>query len=266
MPRPRPNGISTAMIELRSRAFDPEDADQQRREQRPDDRAGDDVRSEQQRRGGAGERQLADAVHGEREVARSSRTTPIRPPTMPSTAPARIEFCTQDEQLAVVGEVEDLRPEVAAHQRGSASSSVLRVVDVVLVVVVHSVPPGRRATTMRPRLRMTSTGVSYRSAQHLGAQHLVGGADAEPAAGQVEHPVDHAEHRVDVVGDEQRRRCPAPGGCWSISSLDAALVVQVEREQRLVAEQQRAGRRRATGRPAGAAARRRRGCATGASA
>ena len=57
------------MIELRSRARAPSHADDRRGEQRADDRAGDDVEADEQRERGAGERQLADAVHGERHVA-----------------------------------------------------------------------------------------------------------------------------------------------------------------------------------------------------
>ena len=74
-------------------------------------------------------------------------------------------------------------------------------------------------------------------AQHLGAQHLVGGADAEPPAGQVEHPVDVLEDRVHVVGDEQHPEA-ALAAVPVDQVADDALRAQVERAERLVAEQQ----------------------------
>ena len=74
------------------------------------------------------------------------------PPTRPSTAPAMRELWTSGEQFAVVVEVEDLVPDVAA-------ASVMR--RSCAVVVVRDAAARRRAptTTMRPSARMTSTGL-----------------------------------------------------------------------------------------------------------
>ena len=62
--------------------------------------------------------------------------------------------------------------------------------------------------------------------------------DGEAARGEVEHPVDEREHGVDLVGDEEH------GGVVRAAARveqlgDLALVVQVEAEQRLVAQEQR---------------------------
>ena len=74
-------------------------------------------------------------------------------------------------------------------------------------------------------------------AQHLGAQHLARRADAEPPAGEVEHPVDVLEDRVHVVGDEQHAE-PALAAVPVDQVADDPLRAQVERDQRLVAQQQ----------------------------
>ncbi len=42
-------------------------------------------------------------------------------------------------------------------------------------------------------------------AERLGGHHLVGCADAESPADQIEHAVDVGEDRVDLVGDEHDR-------------------------------------------------------------
>ena len=74
--------------------------------------------------------------------------------------------------------------------------------------------------------------------QRLGGHHLVRGADPEPAVDQVEHPVDQRQHRVDLVGHEQHRGvrgAPARGR----SARSPPLVGEVQRQQRLVAQQHR---------------------------
>ena len=68
--------------------------------------------------------------------------------------------------------------------------------------------------------------------------HLVGGADAEAAVHEVEHAVDERQDRVDLVRDEHDGgvgRAPPPVD----QVRDDLLVGQVEREQRLVAQQHR---------------------------
>ncbi len=74
--------------------------------------------------------------------------------------------------------------------------------------------------------------------QASGSHDLVDPADLEPPFGQIQHPVDVRQHRVDLVGHEQH------GGSLGSPALvdksdDLALMAQVERQQRFVAEQQR---------------------------
>lgn len=89
-------------------------------------------------------------------------------------------------------------------------------------------------------------GRAVERAQHLGVEDLVGRADAEPAAHEVQHPVDHVEHRVDVVGDEHDRRVGLPA--VPVDQLaDHALVPEVEAEERLVAEEEPRIRRQGLG-------------------
>ena len=72
--------------------------------------------------------------------------------------------------------------------------------------------------------------------EHRRRHDLRGRADPEPPVHEVEHPVHQRQHRVDLVGDEQH------GGAGGAAPLvdqsgDGALVGEVEREQRLVAQQ-----------------------------
>ena len=72
--------------------------------------------------------------------------------------------------------------------------------------------------------------------QHRRGHHLVRPPDPEAAVHQVQHPVHQRQDRVDLVGDEH------DGGAGRPPPLvdqrgDAGLVGQVEREQRLVAQQ-----------------------------
>ena len=62
------------------------------------------------------------------------------------------------------------------------------------------------ARRSRPRLRITSTGVPYSSLSTSQRSTSSGVPIAEPPVGEVQDAVDHAEHRVDVVGDEDHRR------------------------------------------------------------
>src|SRR6266496_1968141 len=72
--------------------------------------------------------------------------------------------------------------------------------------------------------------------QRLGVHHLVRLPDPELAVDQVEHPVHVPQHRVDLVRHEQHRRARfAPPAVDQLA--DPALVRQVQRQQRLVAEQ-----------------------------
>ena len=89
---------------------------------------------------------------------------------------------------------------------------------------------------MRSRTRTTSTSVRYSSDSVSRGHHLVGRADPEPAVDQVEHPVDDGQHRVDLVGHEQHRGAVLTAAS-SMQVDDGALVGEVEREQRLVAQQ-----------------------------
>src|SRR5690606_6121138 len=71
--------------------------------------------------------------------------------------------------------------------------------------------------------------------EHLRGEHLIRGADAEPSAGEVEHAVDHAEQRVDVVGHEQHPE--APLATMPVDEVaHEPLRAQVERAERLVAQ------------------------------
>jgi hypothetical protein len=72
--------------------------------------------------------------------------------------------------------------------------------------------------------------------QHLRGHHLVGGAEPEGAVDDVEHQVGHGQDRVDLVGHEHHRRVVAAPAV--VEQLHhRALVVQVQRHQRLVAQQ-----------------------------
>ena len=68
--------------------------------------------------------------------------------------------------------------------------------------------------------------------------HLVGGADAEAAVHEVEHAVDERQHRVDLVRDEHDGRVGRASPPVD-EVRDDLLVGEVEREQRLVAQQHR---------------------------
>ena len=74
-------------------------------------------------------------------------------------------------------------------------------------------------------------------AQHIGAQHLRRGADAEPAAGEVEDAVDVLEHRVHVVRYEEHAESH-PTTVAVDEVAHHALRAEIERAQRLVAEQE----------------------------
>ena len=95
MPSPSPNGISTAMIELRSRARAPSSPIRTAAISEPTSEPVDDVR---RRTAGRPRRPANDSSLmpcTANAMSRCITKTPIRPPTMPSTAPAKIEFCTQ---------------------------------------------------------------------------------------------------------------------------------------------------------------------------
>ena len=72
---------------------------------------------------------------------------------------------------------------------------------------------GRRRPGGRRAVRSTSIGVPYRSLSVGRGDHLLDRAADRAAAGHVDHLVEVAEQRVDVVGDEQHRR--RPGSCRS---------------------------------------------------
>ena len=68
-PSPSPNGISTPMIELRSRARTPSNRLTSAASNDPTSDPATTFTPSNNATGGAGERQLADPVHGERQVA-----------------------------------------------------------------------------------------------------------------------------------------------------------------------------------------------------
>ena len=91
---------------------------------------------------------------------------------------------------------------------------------------------------MRPPTRVTSNVRLVEPAEHRRAQNLFRRADAVGAGSQVEHAVRERQHGVDVVGDEEN------GGAVAAAALidetaHFALVVQVQADQRLVAQQDR---------------------------
>src|SRR5690606_3939961 len=78
--------------------------------------------AEQQRRRGARERQLGDAVHGEREVAHDDER-PGEPADEPEHRPRDEGVADEPEQRPVVLEVEDLPPDlVPAHAAATFAS------------------------------------------------------------------------------------------------------------------------------------------------
>ena len=258
MPRPSPNGISTPMIELRSRARAPSKPMISGRDERADDGPRHHADAEQQGGGRARERQLADAVHGERQVALHHEDAD-QPADDAEHGAGEDRVLQQHEQLAVVAEVEDRVPDVGpVHARP-------RVAVVVLVVVVRLLGVGRADDDDAAAGADHVDRGAVQLAQHLGVAAPRRVCRAEPAAGEVEHAVDHAEHRVDVVGDEQHGGAASRGGAGrSARRPPAGARGRGSRAARRRAAA--ADRRRAPGRPAAAAARRPRAVPTGRSA
>ena len=90
---------------------------------------------------------------------------------------------------------------------------------------------------MRPRVRITSTGEAYSSLSTSERSTSPGVPMRNRPAGQVEHPVDVLEHRVHVMGHEQHAE--AALAAMPVDQVaDDPLRAQVERAQRLVAEQE----------------------------
>ena len=73
--------------------------------------------------------------------------------------------------------------------------------------------------------------------QHLGLDHLVGGADRHPARGHVDDPVHHRHQRVHVVRRQQHRDALGPGQPGQHRD-DPLLAGDVQVGQRLVEQQQ----------------------------
>ena len=74
-------------------------------------------------------------------------------------------------------------------------------------------------------------------AENVRSQHLVGSANANLAARDVDHPVDVGQHGVDLVGDEEHPEVAGPARIVDESG-DLLLVAQVEAGQRFVSQQQ----------------------------
>ena len=164
MPRPRPNGISTPMIELRSRARAPSQPMIAAAMSEPDDRAGDDVDADQQRRGGAGERELADAVHGEGHVALHHEDAD--------------EPADEAEDGAGDDGVRHQREDLAVVRRGRRTwrprcrpSSRVRLV--VLVVVVGLLGVGGADDDQPVARAQHEDGRAVQVGEHVGVEHLV---------------------------------------------------------------------------------------------
>ena len=94
MPRPSPNGISTPMIELRSRARDPSRPMIAAAMRDPtSDPATTFTPSSSAAAAPANDNSLMPCTAN--AMSRCITKTPMSPPTIPSTAPAMIEFCTR---------------------------------------------------------------------------------------------------------------------------------------------------------------------------
>ena len=94
MPRPRPNGISTAMIELRSRARAPSRPMIAAATSEPTTAPSTTLKPNSSAAAApANESSLMPCTAKAR--SRVMTNTPISPPTMPSTAPAMIELCSR---------------------------------------------------------------------------------------------------------------------------------------------------------------------------
>ena len=69
---------------------------------------------------------------------------------------------------------------------------------------------GAPTMTTWSRTRTTSISTPYRALRPLAGQHLVRCASRPLASGEVDHPIDVAQHRVDVMGDHDDRRADRP--------------------------------------------------------
>ena len=164
MPRPRPNGMITPITELRSRARMPSTPSSTRRDERADEGARDDARAEQQRARRAGERQLADPVHGERQVAgHHDDADDAAEQAEHRTGDQRV--ADQRQQLAVVAEVDDVVPvhDPTAEVALTAAAPSVRGGLVVVVVVRRAPSSDAPSTTSRSPRRITSMSAPYSS-------------------------------------------------------------------------------------------------------
>src|SRR5690606_5690290 len=125
-------------------------ADEDRGDERSADGSGHDAAAEQERRGGAGERQLADAVDGEGEVALHDEDADE--PADDAEHGARDDGVRQQRhERAVVLEREDVAP---VERRGDHACSGWS---------WCGSASGAPTTTRRSSARSTNTGVPYRS-------------------------------------------------------------------------------------------------------
>ena len=131
-------------------------ADEQGGRERAGQGALDDPDPEQQPGGRAGEGQLADRVHGEGQVAGHDEDADQAAGEAEHRA-GDDRVADQDEQLAVVVELEELRPQ--RRPRASCISGRSRR-GAVRARGPRSAWSGSPTTMIRPRARMTSTGVS----------------------------------------------------------------------------------------------------------
>ena len=74
-------------------------------------------------------------------------------------------------------------------------------------------------------------------AENVRSQYLVGSANANLAARDVDHPVDVGQDRIDLVADEEHPEVAGPARIGEGSSA-LVLVAQVEAGQRFVTQQQ----------------------------
>ena len=108
----------------------------------------------------------------------------------------------------------------------------MRVVHVMNVLVVRR-PHDDDAPTDAQHVH----GRAVQVGQRLGGEHLVRLSDRPAPGGEIQHAVDHRVHGVDVVRDEDDGR-PYAAPVRVEQARDDRLVGEVEREKRLVGEQE----------------------------
>lgn len=74
-------------------------------------------------------------------------------------------------------------------------------------------------------------------AQHLGREYFVGGTEREASVGEVQDAVDHAQHRVDVVGDQEHARAGRTPVAIDEAN-DGLLIREVKARERFITQEQ----------------------------